>query len=128
MQGYCSVRGSLLSTANAVILNMRQMYDPPDGGPCGRVDRNGAGWMGAHAPLDWSEAGEASLSVVADLHAADVVAEAVVAGREVAAGSVLGACSRCTEGQPEADATPAPAVTPVMGLGLAGARKGDGAD
>src|SRR5262249_27475644 len=51
-----------------------------------------------------------------------------VAGSEVAVGSVVGAGSDRTEGQSDADATPAPAVTPVLGLGLAGARNGDGAD
>src|SRR5262249_41109658 len=103
----------------------------PTGDPCGRVDRNGAGWMGAHAPLDWAEAGEAPGpgSVSADLHVADEAAMAVVARGEVAI-RVVGARSHRTEGQPDADATPAPAMAaaPVMGLSLGGARHRNGAD
>src|SRR5438105_10771617 len=81
--------------------------------------------MGAHAPLDWSEAGEASVSVVADLHVADDVAEAVVARAQVAIGGVGGGR---TDGQSEAEAAPAPTTTVPVGLGLGGARHRNGAD
>src|SRR5262249_14413961 len=57
----------------------------------------------------------------------DEAAVAVIARGQVAI-RVVGARSRRTEGQPEADAAPAKAMVPVMGLGLGGARNGDGAE
>src|SRR5690348_4242091 len=86
--------------------------------------------MGAHAPFDWAEAGEASVSgsVVADLHVADDVAVAVVARGQVAVGVVV-AGSRRAEGEADAEAAPAETMAmPVMGLSLAGARHRNGAD